>query len=103
MKEKPWTYFGLVSGTSAVCLPITQAGERLAELSLSDNGIILQNAYVALQKRVENALGLTAEEKYAHLIQHNPEFINRVPLNLVASYLGMSPETLSRVRGNFSG
>lgn len=65
--------------------------------------IIVENAYVALQQRVENALGLTAEEKYARLIQCNPEFMNRVPLNLVASYLGMSPETLSRVRGNFSG
>lgn len=65
--------------------------------------IIVQNAYVALQQRVENALGLTAEEKYARLIQQNPEFMNRVPLNLVASYLGVSPETLSRVRGNFSG
>ncbi|PAU94799.1 cyclic nucleotide-binding protein [Aliifodinibius salipaludis] len=65
--------------------------------------IIVENAYVALQKRVENALGLTAEEKYARLIKDNPEFMNRVPLNLVASYLGMSPETLSRVRGNFSG
>lgn len=65
--------------------------------------IILQNAYVALQQRVENALGLTADEKYVRLIEQNPEFMNRVPLNLVASYLGMSPETLSRVRGNFSG
>nr|WP_249066658.1 Crp/Fnr family transcriptional regulator [Halalkalibaculum roseum] len=64
--------------------------------------IILQNAYVALQQRVENALGLTAEEKYARLIEHNPEFMNRVPLNLVASYLGMSPETLSRVRRQMS-
>ncbi|SHF98272.1 cAMP-binding domain of CRP or a regulatory subunit of cAMP-dependent protein kinases [Fodinibius roseus] len=64
--------------------------------------IILQNAYVALQQRVENALGLTAEEKYNRLIEQNPEFMNRVPLNLVASYLGISPETLSRVRGQFS-
>jgi CRP-like cAMP-binding protein len=63
--------------------------------------IIVQNAYVALQQRVENALGLTAEEKYARLIEQNPKFMNQVPLNLVASYLGMSPETLSRVRGNF--
>jgi CRP-like cAMP-binding protein len=62
--------------------------------------IILQNAYVALQQRVENALGLTAEEKYARLLKQNPDFMNRVPLNLVASYLGMSPETLSRVRSN---
>ncbi len=65
--------------------------------------IIIQNAYVALQQRAENALGLTAEEKYARLIAQNPEFLNRVPLNLVASYLGVSPETLSRVRGNFGG
>ena len=64
--------------------------------------IILQNAYIAIQQRVENALGRTAEEKYARLIKHSPEFMNRVPLNLVASYLGMSPETLSRVRGQFS-
>jgi CRP-like cAMP-binding protein len=63
--------------------------------------IIVQNAYVAIQQRVENALGLTAEEKYERLIEQNPEFLNRVPLNLVASYLGVTPETLSRVRANF--
>jgi len=62
---------------------------------------IMQNAYVALQQRVENALGLTAEEKYARLLERSPEFMNRVPLNLVASYLGMSSETLSRVRATF--
>lgn len=64
--------------------------------------IIIQNAYVALQQRVENALGLTAEEKYERLLEESPAFLNRVPLNLVASYLGVSPETLSRVRGNFN-
>ncbi len=63
--------------------------------------IIVQNAYVALQQRVENALGLTAEEKYARLIEQNPEFMHRVPLNLVASYLGITPETLSRVRASY--
>lgn len=64
--------------------------------------IIIQNAYVALQQRVENALGRTAEERYSRLIERSPQFMNRVPLNLVASYLGMSPETLSRVRSQMS-
>lgn len=64
--------------------------------------ILFQNAYMALQQRLENALGRTAEEKYSRLMEQNPEFMNRVPLNLVASYLGISPETLSRVRGQMS-
>ena len=65
--------------------------------------IILQNAYVALQRRVENAIGLTAEEKYARLITESPAFLNRVPQHLIASYIGVSPETLSRVRRNYIG
>ncbi|SMO58104.1 Crp/Fnr family transcriptional regulator [Gracilimonas mengyeensis] len=64
--------------------------------------IIVQNAYVALQRRVENALGLTAEEKYERLIAESPAFLNRVPQHLIASYIGVSPETLSRVRGSYN-
>ncbi|HLR25646.1 MAG TPA: Crp/Fnr family transcriptional regulator [Fodinibius sp.] len=64
--------------------------------------IILQNAYLALHERIENAIGLTADEKYERLIKRNPEFLHRVPQHLVASYLGMSPETLSRVRSRFN-
>lgn len=64
--------------------------------------IILQNAYVALQRRVEHALGLTAEEKYERLLEESPAFLNRVPQHLIASYIGVSPETLSRVRRNYA-
>ena len=60
--------------------------------------ILFQDAYVALQRRVSSTIGLSAEEKYQRLINQYHAFINRVPLHLIASYLGVSPETLSRIR-----
>lgn len=40
----------------------------------------------------------TAKEKYAYLLEHFPHYVQRVPLQLLASYLGMTRETLSRIR-----
>lgn len=61
--------------------------------------ILFQNAFVALQRRVEHTIGSTAEEKYRTLIEEFPHsFFNRIPQHLIASYLGITPETLSRVR-----
>lgn len=60
--------------------------------------LLLQNAYVALQRRVEGTLGRTAEEKYARLLEKRPELITRLPQHLIASYLGITRETLSRIR-----
>jgi|SRR4030095_13496633 len=60
--------------------------------------ILFQDAYVALQRRVSITIGLSAEERYQRLLNQYHSFINRVPLHLIASYLGVSPETLSRIR-----
>ncbi len=60
--------------------------------------LLLQNAYIALQSRVNAALTATAEEKYIKLSISYPDIIARVPQHMVASYLGLTPETLSRVR-----
>jgi CRP-like cAMP-binding protein len=57
-----------------------------------------QNAYRAMQKRVINLLGVRAEERYTHFIKTYPGLANRVPLQMIASYLGVTPQTLSRVR-----
>lgn len=44
----------------------------------------------------------TSLEKYARFMRESPELVNRVPLQNLASYLGITPETLSRVRREFA-
>jgi CRP-like cAMP-binding protein len=66
------------------------------------NRILFQNAFVALQRRIKNTIGQPAEEKYSRFVDEYPETIERVPQHLIASYLGVTPETLSRVRRNLA-
>src|SRR5260221_6509386 len=55
---------------------------------------------IAMQKRIHAAIGMTAEERFGDLSQTYPEFLQRFPMTMIASYLGLSPETLSRIRKN---
>ena len=59
---------------------------------------VLQSAYNASQKRVLANISLSAREKYEYFLQRYPDLALRIPLSMIASYLGISPETLSRVR-----
>jgi CRP-like cAMP-binding protein len=60
--------------------------------------ILMQGAYIALQRRMAGTLAHTAEEKYNSLTRAYPDIIQRVPQHMIASYLGVTPETLSRIR-----
>lgn len=60
--------------------------------------ILLQNSLIALQRRILSNLSHTAEEKYVKLLGVYPDIVNRFPQHLIASYLGITPETLSRIR-----
>jgi len=62
------------------------------------NYLQYRGAYIALQKRLTNMLILSAEEKYTKLLSVYPDIMQRVPQHMIASYLGLTPETLSRVR-----
>ena len=61
------------------------------------NESLKKNA-VVLQERIHVNISLSAEEKYSNFISKYPSISNRVPLHMIASYLGLSAETLSRVR-----
>ena len=60
--------------------------------------IVYEKYYLRLEDRFVNAQFKTASERYQELMQQTPHLLERVPLGYIASYLGISQETLSRVR-----
>lgn len=59
-----------------------------------------KNYTIANQRRMQAAINYTAEERYEDLVKNYPHFLQRFPQNMIASYLGLSPETLSRLKKN---
>lgn len=55
------------------------------------------SGYIALQKRILSLISFNAKQRFEYLIQQYPDLLQRVPKNLIASYLGISRETLSRL------
>jgi CRP-like cAMP-binding protein len=60
--------------------------------------IAYEKYYIRLEERFVNAQFKTATERYQDLLQQTPSFLNRISLGYIASYLGISQETLSRIR-----
>ena len=63
------------------------------------SNVISQNNTIATQKRMQ-AINYSAEERYKELVSNYPHFLQRFPQNMIASYLGISSETLSRIKKN---
>ena len=60
--------------------------------------LFIIRCFIILEDRVFRHLSMTAEERYEHFFENNKELFNQVPLQYIASMLGMTPETLSRLR-----
>jgi cAMP-binding proteins - catabolite gene activator and regulatory subunit of cAMP-dependent protein kinases len=60
--------------------------------------ILYQNSLATKDNRLISANTHTAEEKYAMFLETYPSISQRLPQNLIASYLGLSPETISRIK-----
>jgi len=63
--------------------------------------IAYEKYYIRLEERFVNAQFKTATERYERLLDQTPYILERVPLGHIASYLGISQETLSRIRSKF--
>ena len=58
----------------------------------------ITGAYLAMQRRLTSIISSSVEERYAEFIALYPHIAQRVPQHMIASYMGLTPETLSRIR-----
>lgn len=60
--------------------------------------IVIEQAYMNKAKREKDLLTKTAEERYAEMFRTHSNYISKIPVNKIAKYLGIHPESLSRIR-----
>lgn len=60
--------------------------------------LIMEDAYGFTESRVLDYLSLSPEERYRKIVTNTPRLLKEVPLRYIASMLGITPETLSRIR-----
>ena len=64
--------------------------------------LLLENRFVATQRRINATLSASAEERYLGFLKAYPAIVRRVPQSQIASYLGITPQSLSRIRKKLS-
>tara|TARA_R110002096_G_C14271911_1_gene695697 strand:+ start:97 stop:630 length:534 start_codon:yes stop_codon:yes gene_type:complete len=63
---------------------------------------IAEQQYIELEKRIFQLQKSDAKKRYAELVKNQPEFIQKIPLQYLASYLGITQRHLSRIRKDFT-
>ncbi len=100
-RNKPAMY-GIDAIEDTHCLTFTKEYySRLNELNPQANELfnsLFMNSFHAMQKRLISHLSATGEERYLDFIKTYAVLANRIPQKMIASYLGITPETLSRIR-----
>jgi CRP/FNR family transcriptional regulator len=93
-------YIQALENTEVIVLEKKQIEPLFARIPVLERyfRIVLQRAHAASLRRIEYIYRLTDEERYNHFHNLFPEFVQRVPQYMLASYLGFTPEFLSKIR-----
>ncbi|PIF45845.1 CRP-like cAMP-binding protein [Chryseobacterium sp. 52] len=103
-QEKAVLNIDAVEETEVLMITLDDYERLMLEIPVMDRyfRILYQNSLVTKDYRLMVSNSFTAEEKYMQFALRNPEIIKKVPHNLIASYLGLAPETVSRIRKKWS-
>ena len=104
LTQKPARYtIDAIEETELLCLERASLEELYIKVPKFERyfRLLLQNAFVSLQERIIASLSQPADERYCTFINKYPNMEKRLPLKQIASYLGITPESLSRIRSNY--
>ena len=93
----------IVALTDCELLCVDRAGvEKLMEVGgnviREFSALVMQQAWEDEKQRLQDMANLTAEQRYVKFVETQPNLMKHVPLQYIASYLGIQPESLSRIR-----
>lgn len=101
LSNEPSTYhIDAIEDAELLLISQTDFEEMLLQVPVMERyfRILFQNNIISKERRLISSITNSAEEKFIHLTATNPALIKRIPQQLVASYLGITPETLSRIK-----
>ncbi len=98
-KEKASLNIDCIEDVEVLCLSLENRDKLCAELHQIEHFFRKKSnaGYVALQRRILSLLNSSAKERHDQLLMQYPSLFQRVPKTLIAAYLGVSRETLSRL------
>ena len=105
LTNEPSTYNIDAIEDSELVLITKSASDDLRKLSAKYREFIFEmtsEAFIQSQRRLTSIISLTVEDRYKELTTIYPDIVQRLPQHMIASYIGMTPETLSRVRKRIS-
>jgi CRP-like cAMP-binding protein len=89
-----WEDTELLVITRAEMLDLVEKIPAIAQMTR----IMDERSFIASQRRINSTISNTAEQRYAEFAANHPQFIQRFPQHHIASFLGITKETLSRIR-----
>lgn len=99
--QKPSKYnIEAIEDTQMLRIPFERMEQLYTEVPKLERyfRILFQKAYINALKRLNATMWETAMDRYNNMLKEHPDMFQRVPLAYIASYLGITPESLSRIR-----
>lgn len=98
-------YFEFLEPTQTIAIRYKELTELAQQHRRIDRyyRIIIENQIINKYRDIKYHLKYNASEKYQRLVEEKPEWIQRIPQKHIASYLGVTPQSLSRIRKGLVG